>query len=464
MEVDLEFSVGSIRATLVKDSNASAMKLRWLDSDLTSLARCAVRSLGESFGPKHSALLIDAFVSTFYEATVLSPNQSRPHLECLKESFGCLVAARELLFGAFAICNGVTMIQRPKSANSAHILESLGMSVLPLIVSSNFVWSRPPSNENANKNGEAKAPKALMAQDAVAAMLLELVQAFCILLTPNALDKALSTILYPVVEMASQTEFDTAQGAALRVLESAGHTLGRKDVDHMVHSEAQSLVAAMLGSLRLPGGIVRPSTHDVRDLPNVARALRWTLDSLSRAGRDSRNGDETAQISMLVDLMSILEENFDHAFYQKLLSETAVDSLCALHKSFFEYALVCFGAANDTSYSYGARDIAFPSQPSWLDTLDNFREASAIDLREETDPQRRNLEAGKLRLRTLQVTDKDIHLFSKIICRNCYLLSSPVLRIKIASSRGLVASFRFLAFVGSVHEVLLSIHLNRGAP
>jgi len=53
----------------------------------------------------------------------------------------------------------------------------------------------------------------------------------------------------------------------------------------------------------------------------------------------------------------------------------------------------------------------------------------------------------------LDVTKGDISLFAKLIARGCYLLSNIKLDSRISSCDALTLAFKFLAFVGSEHDV-----------
>ncbi|KAG7347866.1 hypothetical protein IV203_016571 [Nitzschia inconspicua] len=451
MDVDLEAS-GRARniSGVFEDLTNSAVGSRRMDPSLASLARTTIQALGESLGPKHAALFIDAVVSNFYEGVSHVPSSTHTHLAWLHEWIGSVVVARELLIGAFVLCKDEVNTSFSKKARKGRILRSLGSSMLPMIVRTALC---PFSNRAINTREGSQECVLLMAKvkARISVLLLELVQTFCEILTPVDLDKEMSAILYPIVEMACESNFDLVRYAAKQVLASVGRTLERDGVDDLVRSELNHLVASMLGRLRLPGGMQNLSNNNSKDILAVANALRWTLQSVLKATVISDHEGKSANFPSLTDLMSLLQQKLDYLMYKKLLSDEDLEMLCKLHRSFFEYVLRSFAVPDNDSYVYRMCNSEFVSQQHWIETLHNFREVSTVEKVLGETGQRTDGE-GECRHKRLEVSREDIELCSKLIARNCYLLSNPKLRIRIASCQGLISGFRFLAYVGSMHK------------
>lgn len=448
MDIDFEDSEKLRKPTaVVRDLNNSALKYRRMDSDLAESAKNMIRTIGESQGPKQAALSIDAILSNFFEAESDVPSHFSARVTWLHEWTGSLVVAREILIGAFSYGEGPL-----EEKKRSRILRSLGSSVLPLVVNSRL-WRLLLPNEElaAEKVPDRSVPKLAQANECVFVLLMELVQTFCVLLDPEGLDTLLTTILHPIVETASQDQSRLAQETAEQVLKSIGHKLRRRGVEDLLYFEQDRLVASMHGKLRLPGGIHTPSHHDAKNILAVARTFRWILESVMKHNVESA-GERGMGMSSMVDLMSLLQYKLDHLVYQKQMSDRNFQDLCSLHKVFFDYYLWSFGVRDDRVYSYKMGGAESESRHPWLDVLNNFREGATLELVHEEKLQ--PCEGVDLDDQMyLKVAKDEIDLFSTLIARNCYLLSNHELSVRVASCQGLISGFKFLAFVGNVHEV-----------
>eukprot|EP00531_Pseudo-nitzschia_arenysensis_P006930 CAMPEP_0116138906 /NCGR_PEP_ID=MMETSP0329-20121206/13023_1 /TAXON_ID=697910 /ORGANISM="Pseudo-nitzschia arenysensis, Strain B593" /LENGTH=458 /DNA_ID=CAMNT_0003633903 /DNA_START=119 /DNA_END=1495 /DNA_ORIENTATION=- len=154
---------------------------------------------------------------------------------------------------------------------------------------------------------------------------------------------------------------------------------------------------------------------------------------------------EFSKNTAVMDLVALLNYRLDHLFLQKLLVDSDVETVCSLHKAFFNYFLNVFQVDTEATYSYQMKHLTKDSKQPWLDLLSQFRKIplDAPESDEETKEKEGNL---------LDFTKSDITLFANLIGRNCYLLSYQKLKSRISSCDALTLAFKFLAFVGSEHS------------
>jgi hypothetical protein len=328
-------------------------------------------------------------------------------------------------------------------------------SVVRLITSSNL-WNLPTSE---NKATCTTSTQILKRNSCAVVLLLELLnRTFFHLLSQKTLKDFIPVALYPVVEKASPNESKAVQEAAKQALLVLATSLGRTNIDDLICSEQNRLIAVMWGRLRLPCGMVTPGQYEVGDILKVAGSLQWILDSISRANSDTKtrnHGNALRGKSGITDLVSLVEYRLNHLTHQKLLCDNDFGLLCSLRKSFFCYFLSVFNTQAEMAYSYKSHEMETSHNMPWIDVLYQFQKISSdiglhkrttIHKAEEQDPST-----------YLDISQQDIDLFTRLIARNCYLLSYPTLKIRVSACQGLTWGFRFLAFVGNVHKVRVMI-------
>jgi hypothetical protein len=432
--------------------------LRWLNSELSSLAFEMLEAFGRALGVKYGALFVDGVISDLSEASLHMPSNPDSIAEWMHEWIGSLIVARVVLHGAFCLDDS-----RKSPTRRHRILESLAASICPLLVDS-VLWNLPTSNaRDTSSDGKlelstqkTQTPLLLEGNVTVAVLLLDLLGEFSMLLGTGS-EPTLSSVLYPVAARASQNTVEAVKGSAARTLAAIGTSLGFETVEDMIFAELTRLVAAMVGRLRLPGGTQVPGRVDADEILSVAASLRWTL---TMAARSNDQADELAKQvarSGLVDLMSLLEYRLDHLFHQKVLVDGDIDDICVLRKAFFDYFLSSFAVNDEAAYSYKMRGLEREPKHPWLEAVSMFRETTppeglgtgAIHESEKTTWDDRQGSATK----SLSIPATDIALFSNLIARNGYLLSNRKLKSRILACEGLTSGFKFLAFVGSEHQV-----------
>jgi hypothetical protein len=451
MNVDLQPSIGvRMPPVIVNDTNKSTLRLQRLDLELASLAKDMIRVLGESQGPKYAAISIDTILSDFFEATSSAPSAASAYLAWLHDWVGGLVVARELLIGAFSPRHNEASRLGSKNLRKSHILRCLAVSILPLVVQSDF-WGRVMNDQQlyTREGGPKPAPRVLEANASVAVLLFDLVQTFCNFMKPDDVDCNLCTLLLPLLEVASHSTFGLVREASIRSLTTIAISLGRNEVEDLVFLEQHRLVASMMGRLRLTQA---PGEDATKDILTIAGAMKGMLEYLMKASVERNDNRTTTSRGPVVDLMALLDRRLSQVLYEKSLSYGSLEVVCSLHRCFFEYFLHAFRVEKSAVYSYRTRDIESESQNDWLDKLYKFRKSNSVRPIHEEFPQNARREREHL-LRFLDVSANEIEIFSTLIARNCTLLSNQNLSIRISSCQGLLSAFRFLAFVGTVHEV-----------
>jgi hypothetical protein len=452
MDVDLQLSgCERLPSVVIKDTNESALGLQWLDLELTSLARDMIRALGDSQGPKYAAISIDAIISDFFDSSVHVPSHASAYLEWLHEHVGSLVVARELLIGAFPPWTHEALRQGSKNHRSRGLLKSLGVSIIPLVVKSDF-WDRVVNDQLLHtREGMPKPPPTVLKANAcVSVLLLDLVRTFCNILNPDDVGGNLSALLLPLFEVASQSNFGLVRETSMRTLTTIAVSLGKKGVEDLAVQEQHRLVASMVGRLRLHAGRLKHGNDATKDVLAIANALNLMLEYVIKVPLDWNDNRSTTNRGSVGDLMALLQHRLDQLMYDKDLSEASLEVLCSLHMRFFDYFIYIFRVEKTATYSHKTRDVE--EQNNWLDQLYKFRErSSVVPIHEEYRENAKN--EGDRMLRYLDVSANEIELLSILIARNCTLLSNQSLSIRVSACQVLTSAFQFLAFVGTVHEV-----------
>jgi hypothetical protein len=451
MDVDVESVFKrAFSATVLNDPSTSNIKCRRLDPELSSVFREMIRTLGFALGAKHGAILVDAVVSDFFEASFHLPKRSDAFLEWVHEWLGSLLVARELLLGIFS-----SPAASEHGNKQYRTYKALALSTLPLLVDSSL-WNLPLDDRNVGpETKKMLTPKVLRCNEYVVVALLELSTAYCYLLRQEDMENLMSLILPAVVEKAGQKSAESVETASLQTLKTIASSAGLKSTEELIFRHQIVLIAAMLGRVRVPGGSQVPNPGDVDDITSTTNSLRWVLEMV--VGRaveiNGPNASPTAK-SSVVDLLSVMEYRYDHLFVQNVLQAGDVEDLCSLHKACFDFFLDYFGVDRDATYTYKIESASDDQKQPWLDQLSNFRKRSSGQGLHEDSNSEVYKENGSDKT-PMDVSKADISLFSNLIARNCYLLSHKQLQIRIKSCDGLLLGFRFLAFVGTVYEVHL---------
>jgi hypothetical protein len=252
------------------------------------------------------------------------------------------------------------------------------------------------------------------------------------------------------------------QRAAHRVVESAATACDFLDPSDFIRHEFNSLMASILGRLRLPGGTQVPNEGDLQDTLAVSASSQWVLE-MAIEKIPACDVMDRASVSCVVDLFSLLVERFDHLYLQKTMSEDDTYGLTLLYTACFKYFLAAFGARNESStYTYRMESPGDGSSQPWLKLLSVFRKPTrdglsspSADLSDDGDPsddsvQERDNTVDK---KCLAIDMAEIDCVSLLITRSCYFLSHESLRVRISTCDSLTSGFRFLAFVACSYHV-----------
>lgn len=479
---------GSLVSIVLDHSGKSPIKLRYLDHpELMHLARDSVlRLLGRLLGPKHGAIFVDEVISDFMEAALQMPkaNGNPPSSNLfagwLHEWIGSLIVAREVLFGSFSVpmatvINTSTQ-QEPlsiskKEKRRRRILLSLASSILPLLVDCSLwnlsIDSKIDTVENiaTNNSDVILSPQTLQRNQIVVVLLIELIGVFSLLLRAD-LQEVMVTVFYPIVEKttrrAQKSSCDAIQQAGLSTINIMRLSCDLQSMEDLIYMEQNRLIAAMIGRLRLPGGSSIPkSRDDAEEILSVAKTLIWALEMINRRTSDMNkhskhvnyegafeNDPKNEKNSAVMDLVALLNYRLDHLFLQKVLADADVETVCYLHKAFFNYFMLLFKVKKEVTYSYRMKGLEKDSKQPWLHLLSQFRKIP-LETQEMDDGDETMEHEGRL----LDVNRSDIELFAKLMGRDGYLLSYQKLQSRISACDALTIAFKFLAFVGSEHDV-----------
>jgi hypothetical protein len=479
---------GNLVSLVIDHRGNGQIKLRYLDHpDSMYAARDSIlRSLGKLLGPKHGAIFVDEVISDFMEASFQMPKANSNHssndmfVSWLHEWIGSIVVAQEVLMGSFSVTETTAststqpdqldrrelLLIEKKEKRRKRILLSLASSILPLIVDCSL-WNLSIDNRIAtmkntatNNNDTTLSPQTLQRNQIVVVLLMELIGVFCQLLRRD-LKEVLVSVFYPIVEKTtrrgSKTSSDVIQQTGLSTLKIISLSCGLQSTEDLINVEQNRLIAAMVGRLRLPGGSRIPKNRDdAEEILSVAKTSTWALEMINRRNNQELELEKDSTYttnSAVVDLVAMLDYRLDHLFLQKVLVDADVETVCSFHKAFFNYFLFLFEVKKEVTYSFEMKNVEKDSKRPWLDLLSQFRKIP-LDTQETDDGDDAKENAGRL----LDVTKSDIALFAKLIGRDCYLLSYHKLESRISSCDGLTIAFKFLAFVGSEHDVSTTDH------
>jgi hypothetical protein len=350
-----------------------------------------------------------------------------------------------------------TIEASPKEKKRRHrILESLASSILPLLVDSSL-WNvrtkqpsqgpeAPPRNGTGNKR--PLVAKELYGNTCVLALLLELVSSIFQLLGKDV-GSLLPIMLFPIIEKASRDNELLVQRAAHQSIVTLAEECGFSGLNSLIRHEFNPLVAAMFGRLRLPGGMFVPADGDLQDTLSLLASITWVLEVANTTDSDQPCGAEEAKTTSLIDLIYLLEDRYDHLALRKLLSEENTHDLLVVHQLCFDFLNMTVGANDRSIYSFPTDGGSAKSEP-WLDLLSHFRKPTLSGF-QESAPEKQDTMREKHA--ALDIGIGEIGFVSKLITKDCYLLSNKSLMVQVSACGSLTSGYRLLAFVSCNYEV-----------
>jgi hypothetical protein len=371
----------------------------------------------------------------------------------------------QILKGSFGDSGDDTETNPKKRKRRLRVLNSLASSVLPLLCES-ALWNLQTQDlarfHVSTKTHALVSPSThfLQANTCMVVLTIELISSFFVLLQEGC-GKFRPLLVTSLAEKVNQLNSALVQNAAHQCM----HTLARmtcgpdSDVSRLVSECLSSLVASMMGRLRLPGGIKAPKDGEFdENVVRVAVSLRWALEIVQKSnlgGADSHS--HQAASATMMDLMTLIIARVDHFNLNKQLSDTSVLEFNFLYQSSLEYLLVYWGASSDEVYTYQMQSHEQEPVQPWLDLLAPYRKASFgsgsnpignnhdESCRDQSSSPETNLADGTEGQPVL--TMSEINFASLVISRSCLFLSHQNLNVKIAACNSLTSGFRLLAFV-----------------
>ena len=433
----------------------SLLQFRHLSRDVGLLARKMLRTLGGSIGFKRAAIMIDACISDFYEATLKQIASSGDvHAEFLHQWIGSIVVADEILVGAFQLPNGNKSITPKQEKRRCRILGSLASSVLPLLVESPL-WNLPTNSffaESQDSQTKTRGKGSLSTSSAhanacVVVLLLDFISTFLELL-PENMDSIRSTVLYPIIAKANQTNSDLVQIAAHQATLALSKACKIDDYNAFICHELSSLLSTMFGLLHLPGGLSVPANGDLQDTLQILASTRWILKVVKKVDFARSPSLDKAQITGLIDLVTLLEDRFDHFSLRKLLSEENTLDLALLHQACFDVLSLNYGVKSRSLYTFPSYSSG--SNKPWLELLSTFFKPSSKAIHTSMST---NAFERYTSIQSIDINMSEIELVSRLITKDNYLLSNKILKVQISACESLAAGYRFLAFISCNYEV-----------
>lgn len=334
------------------------------------------------------------------------------------------------------------------------ILESLASSILPLLVDSSL-WNIR-TLEGLQEGGfpvtasdSSLAAKGLLCNTCVMTSLLEFTSSFFRLLG-TSVTTLVPVLLFPIIEKASTHNAVPVQIAA----EESATVLAKESnfscLQDLIRHNFSPLMAAMFGRLRLPGGMPAPAERDLRDILALVASTTWVLKIVTTTDAGQSCGEGKADTISLIDLISLLEDRFDHLSLRKLLSEDNIHNFLLVHQLCFDFLNTTVGANGRSLYSYPS-ERRMPESAPWLDLLSNFHKPGLSGLEEHATKERKDTREKEKA--ELLVGIGEIEFVSRLITKDCYLLSNKSLMAQVSACGSLTSGYRLLAFVSCNYEV-----------
>jgi hypothetical protein len=392
------------------------------------------------------------------------------HPEFLHKWIGIIVVSREILNGAFSLpSKSSEEISSKERRRRRRLLKSLSSSILPLLVES-FLWNLPTTQRSkestkiavSDRNGSNKffSPVSLHGNICVIVLLLELQSSFFELLGQDVSNSLVSSMLYPIVEKASQANGSLVQRAARRTLIVLAKVHNFSNLQDFLCQEFTPILAAIFGRLRLPGGMLVPANGDLDDTLLALASTTWILQHAKKRDESKEiipyAKEVEAERMSLVDLISLLEDRFDHLSLRNVISESDAFGFVTMHQVCFDYLNHSFGVEYPTIYSYPTERFRLKNPKPWLDLLSAFKRTSLIDFQQTSSEQQYEDAKIEENESSLIVGTEVIEFVSRLISKDCYKLSNQDLRIQVEACTSLISGYRFLAFISCNYEVSFS--------
>jgi hypothetical protein len=455
-DVDLgSASKTQIASVIDEVSEGSEIKSRYFDFDLTNLFSDTLTALGQSLGVKYGAVFVDSILADLILASQSMPSGHDALPDWLHKWIGSLVVVRSVMKGAFTSGKGEEDDDNKKAQRRLRVIVSFASSIFPLLLRSQL-WGLPTPLERGQSFGPGDArsgitPLKLQSNTCVVVLLLEFFRDLSRCLK-SSIERFLPTILYPLVEKASQGNIASVRLSALQALQAISLANEVPQMETSIVEHQILLVSAMMGQLRISGGSQIPRQADKEKILHVSQSALWVLGCITRSNCCVETS--TMIISTWMDLVDLLHARLAHLFVQQVLMVEEICDICRLYSSYFRFLLFKFGA--DDSEVYTFKMIAEQSDPkqAWRDALAPYRKFMKDGFHSEVDKKIGEGEEPKY----LDLSEKDVELCSKLNAQGCYLLSNASLKIRVMACDSLTLGFQFLAFVGTNHEVRLQQH------
>mmetsp|Transcript_56910 Transcript_56910/g.138580 ORF Transcript_56910/g.138580 Transcript_56910/m.138580 type:complete len:577 (-) Transcript_56910:3200-4930(-) len=417
----------------------SVIESRYFDFELTGLFHNMLLTLGRSLGVKYGALVVDSILADFSLASQSKPSRDDAFLDWLHKWIGSLVVGRMIIKGAFGNVRDERKDSK-KSQKHAKVIESFAISISPLLVRSQL-WDTSQSQESSRQR---PSPHMVQSKSCVVVLILEFFRDLCTCLK-SQIRSIIPVLLFPIVEKVSQSNIPSVQVAASQTLLAMTLADNKQgDIETFVTDHQRILGSAMLGQLRISNGSQVPRQADKERILDVSRAALWILQAVYRC----TEGNHMLRTSHWIDLVELLHSRLAHLFVQQILVEEDISCICQLYSSFFRLLLYEFGVDAGEIYTFKTIGEYRNQNQPWRDALMPFRKSKKNGIHSD---QEKKVDIPEIK--SLDLTDRDIELCSKLTAQGCYLLSNSSLRIRVQACDFLTLGFQFLAFVGNYHEV-----------
>lgn len=320
-------------------------------------------------------------------------------------------------------------------------LNTLVSSLLPLLINS---CTPPPDSKGVEGAKQSNARRT------ISILLLRVISTLIKLLGKD-IGGHLAALLYPLIQMASDSRAFNPRDEALTTLHVLAQACGSESLELFIYKESNHILSSIVSYLRLSVDI-EPSTNlDVDDTFRIASSLTWTLDILVKSSF-SKSPTNPMIVSSLHDITMRLMDHFDQYLLEKQVNEEHTLLIIRVYDSILQ----CLKSFSELMSRSQPTDDGRDAGIQWLELLESVQQPpkgfSPADFQKQNEKE----EEGNHKAiynEDMIFGKSEVGLITQIIFRTAYLLSYTSLFVQMKACDTLSLAFEILASVSSNDQV-----------
>lgn len=448
---------------IVYNSNAVEFRFRYIGGTSLAQAKGLIRAFTLAFGTKRSHQFVDAAIADLFESC------SRRSKESSSSLFGTsqVLWLREWIGTAFVVNEMLECLTtvHPQSEQSARKrLRALSSAIVPILTTAPL-WTLPTKVESCHSsNAPSKVSALALKGNAVLVCLLARIVGTLIRKIGNDSRSLLSVALFPLIEKTSSSNHWLVKHEVLRILNETASVFC-VSLTLLVDENFDYIFAALLAELRPLAGNVHKEENvrafcDLSDLiianlhilymkPNNKNIVH---DSLPSEGRTI--GKKT-HVSNLIEVVRLLTFRFDLSTRMNLPATDRQVMLLGL-LGVYSASISFIKSTLSTEFQFRLANRTetvchVGSVDQWLEVLEPFR-IKTIGSRMCENGSNCTMGTAEPPANSIDFSKEEVDFLSLILERCGFSLSSPNLKIKVASVATQAEAFGLLGLVSAHHN------------